>query len=964
MKNWIVGLIVILAILWPIYIVLDINNNFHNTILEDRRIQAIDIVSHTIHNMDQSKHIGHHHTKDGQIHLIHKAEDITLELNDPRFHNIFISSISDLRLKCATIIDLNGNVIFSTDPNKQNFKNNSIYHKVIQKKDAIPVMNHKDPLLNYESVKAYIPILFRSGEQVEIMGVIEIIFDITLLDKAITMFTLKSFLILIGPLFIISLMFYYSFERRKNVTSLNRKLNIINTIRNVQTRFIKKKESIINFDGILKELLVLTNSEYGFIGEVNDDVVIPISITDISWNKESGNIWKKHLTGELEFTDLDNLFGSVITTGNWVISNDPSRDSRAKRLHGGHPPLNSFMGIPLYSNAKIVGIIGVANKPEGYSEIDVETLSLLSETCALMIESNNSERVKNKLIGDLTESEEKFRLVTQSTHDAIMGVDEDGNISFWNNGARNMFGYTEEEIKGSTFLSLLPEEYINGYTHACDEAIKVENSFFVIDEKDIELYGRRKNGEEFPMQVTLTIWPFKEKKIYSAIIKDITERKKFENRLLYQANYDKLTSLPNRNMIDDRLHQAELSARRSESKVSVLFVDLDRFKYVNDTYGHDAGDDLLKQASRRLESCVREVDTVARLGGDEFLIILSDVKEPISVKKIANKVLTQLGTPFKLQGISQEVTISGSVGVSFYPDDGISKDELMKKADAAMYLAKQNGKNNYKFYTSDLDDENSTKLKIEKELRNALKNNEFSLNYQPIICMNDKTIVGAEALLRWDNPTLGRVSPAVFIPIVEEIGLMPTLGNWIFMTSCKEVGSIRNDESNLYLSINASVAQIENLEFTEIVSKIIEDTEFPPELIQLEITESMIMKNVGRTITVLSNLSQMGITIAIDDFGTGHSSLSNLKKIKANTLKIDKSFIDNVPQDQEEVAIVKAIIKMAQSLNLKIIAEGIEEEKQAKFLKKLNCDRGQGYLFYKPMPIGDLDKIINKKKDE
>jgi len=508
----------------------------------------------------------------------------------------------------------------------------------------------------------------------------------------------------------------------------------------------------------------------------------------------------------------------------------------------------------------------------------------------------------------------------------------------------------------TTFLALLPETYVGGYSQVCEEALKVEDSFFVVDEKDIELYGQRSDGTEFPMQVTLTIWPFAEKKIYSAIIKDITQRKKFENKLIHQANYDELTNLPNRNMIEDRIKQAEITSKRNDTKSAVMFVDLDRFKYVNDTFGHDAGDELLRQVSKRLLNCVREADTVARIGGDEFLVILSDVKKPISVRLIANKILGQLSSKFIIGG--DEVNISCSIGISFYPNDGEGKDELLKKADAAMYQAKETGKNNYKFYSSDLDDSNTHKLKIEKELRTALENNEFYMVYQPIMCMKDDSIAGVEALLRWTNPKLGDVPPSVFIPIVEEIGLMPDLGTWIFETSCTEMNKVDNDESNLYVSINVSVAQLENPKFPKIINTIINSTGFPAELIQLEITETMMMKNIEKSIDIMVKLTHTGVSVAIDDFGTGYSSLSYLKKIKASTLKIDKSFIDDCPHDEEGVAIVKAITRMSQALNLKIVAEGIEKEEQAEFLKSLDCDRCQGFLYHKPMRISELEKII------
>ena len=807
-KTWTLKLIILLAIIYPLYIVWNINEDFHKTILQSKEVEAIDLVSHMIHNMDQSKHIGHNHTENKNIHLVHKKEDIDgFKLTDSKFHDILNHNTSDLRISNVALVDMNGDVIYNVNGNSHDsFKKSKQFHRAIKEQRAITKMVHGSNLPYFsffeghdvsdethhgsaESiVETYVPILYKDDNtsKVEATGLIEITFDISIMNDDFRSITIKSILILLGPIFIIMIMIYYSFERRNSYSILE-----------------KKNQA-------------------------------------------------------------------------------------------------------------------------------------------------------------LAESEEKFRLVTQSTHDAIVGIDELGQVIFWNPGAATIFGYKEEEIMGGSFLSLLPEAYIGGYSQVCDKAISVSDSFFVVDDKDIELYGQRMDGTEFPMQVTLTIWPFEKKKIYSAIIKDITERKKFQNKLLYQANYDKLTGLPNRNLIDDRIKQAEITARRNNTKAAIMFIDLDRFKYVNDTFGHDAGDDLLKQVSERLLSCVREADTVARLGGDEFLVILSDVKKPISVRLIANKILGQLSSKFIIgcKKVCQEVNISCSVGIAFYPDDGTSKDDLLKKADAAMYQAKSAGKNNYKFYTSELDSENNTKLQIEKELRTALENNEFYMNYQPIMCMKDETIAGVETLLRWKNPTLGTVPPDVFIPIVEEIGMMPDLGDWIFKTSCSEMNSIVNDESELYLSINVSVAQLENPNFPKLINNIIKETGFPSELIQLEITETMMMKNIEKSIEIMTKLTNTGVTVAIDDFGTGYSSLSYLKKIKASTLKIDKSFINDVPIDEEDVAIVRAITRMSQSLNLKIVAEGIENKEQAEFLKALKCDRGQGYLYYKPMLISELEKII------
>ena len=930
MKKWIVGLIIIIAMIYPLYIVYHINENFHKTILEIKEIEAIDLSSHMIHNMDQSKHIGHQHTINKKIHLVHTKEDINFELTDPKFHQILRENISDLRISNTIVVNLDGEVIYSVNElyEHYDFKDSKEFRSAIKNQKPVTKIIHGDSVFyNGEDhhtrtenlVKSYVPILYKDKfEKVTTMGLMVIAFDISIMNDDFEDITKESFMILLGPIFIIIIMGYYSFERQK--------INLV----------LKKSENnLLEAQKIAK----IGNWEW----TINPDNIV--------WTKENHNIFEVDIN---EYVTYE-LFISIVHPDDRKLIEMEVKKALSKEID------NYIVEHRIITNNKSIKWIRETGKVI-FDEYN-KPLKMVGTSQDITI-------YKEKQL-TLQESEEKFRLVTQSTHDAIVGIDDSGCIMFWNRGATKVFGYPEAEVTGMNFMALLPEEYIGGYNAACTEAIKVENSFFVVDEKDIELYGQRRDGKEFPMQVTLTIWPFKKKKIYSAIIKDITERKKFENKLLYQANYDKLTGLPNRNMIDDRLHQAEITARRNNSKAAVLFVDLDRFKYVNDIYGHDAGDELLKQVAQRLEGCVREIDTVVRLGGDEFLIILNDVKKPVAVRSVAKKVITQLSSKFNLKvenqdpniyyNLDQDVMISGSVGIAFYPDDGISKDELMKKADAAMYQAKEAGKNNYKFYTSELDDENNAKLKIEKELRTALQNDEFHIVYQPIICLSDERIIGVEALLRWENPILGNVPPNIFIPIAEEIGLMPKLGDWIFVTSCKEMQSLNSD---LYISINVSVAQLENPNFPKIASRVIQETGFPPELIQLEITETMMMKNIEKTIRIMNSLTKIGITVAIDDFGTGHSSLSYLKRIKACTLKIDKTFIDEVPNETDDVAIVKAIIKMAQSLNLKIIAEGIEKKEQVKFLKKLNCDRGQGYYYYKPMLISNLEKVVDIEKDK
>lgn len=440
------------------------------------------------------------------------------------------------------------------------------------------------------------------------------------------------------------------------------------------------------------------------------------------------------------------------------------------------------------------------------------------------------------------------------------------------------------------------------------------------------------------------------------------ERRQAEYRLQVMAHYDALTRLPNRVLFRDRLNQALARGERDKGLVALIFLDLDRFKNINDTLGHDSGDLLLCEISARLLSCVREVDTVARLGGDEFTIILEHLSRPGDAATVAGKIIEALDSPILLRG--QETFVAPSIGITIYPSDSDNADQLLKHADAAMYRAKEEGGNGYRFFTAEMDIQATGRLKMESDLRHALDREEFVVYYQPKLNLSSGEIIGAEALLRWKHPTRGLVSPAEFIPILEETGLIEQVGAWVLKNVCAQIRAWQNDGvlPPLVVAVNLSGRQLQRNNLSATIAEILNETELDPKLLELEVTESMLMHDPKRAVHILMQIRAKGILhIDVDDFGTGYSSLSYLKQFPIDCLKLDKSFVDGLPNDENDTAISLAVIALAHSLRLSVIAEGVENEGQLAFLKDNGCDVIQGYIISRPLPADDFAKFVEDR---
>jgi len=442
-------------------------------------------------------------------------------------------------------------------------------------------------------------------------------------------------------------------------------------------------------------------------------------------------------------------------------------------------------------------------------------------------------------------------------------------------------------------------------------------------------------------------------------LEDLTERKQYEAQLEYQANHDRLTSLPNRNLLNDRVHQALLMSQRGRKQVAVLTVDLDNFKLVNDSLGQEAGDMLLKTVAERLNSCVRLGDTAARKGGDEFAVIVSNLATADDAAQIANKIRESIALPIRIN--EHELSITCSIGISIFPRDGEDVQTLLRNADGAMYRAKEQGCNTFQFYTGEMNARSLARMTMEKHLRRAMENNELSLHYQPQVSLLTGHVSGMEALLRWQSPELGPVSPASFIPLAEETGLIEQIGEWVVRTACAQNRAWQDAGlPQLSVAVNISARQFRLSNIVGSIGRALRETGLEPRFLELEITESMVMQDVERVSAILNELKGLGVLLAMDDFGTGYSSLSYLKRFPFDVLKIDRSFVRDITSDPDSAAIAKTVIAMAHSLHLTVVAEGVETEGQLHYLRSHGCDEMQGYFFSRPLPAAEFAALLRE----
>lgn len=551
----------------------------------------------------------------------------------------------------------------------------------------------------------------------------------------------------------------------------------------------------------------------------------------------------------------------------------------------------------------------------------------------------------------------KNQLILDSVKDGVLGLDANGIIVFCNPAAARMLNADRSTLQGEKVIKFIKDHQDADWNdNDISKTCRSGRNFSRAD-----MHFESASGDVFPVECTVSVMQSLSEEMpgFVLVFTDISERIKSQQQLAHLAEYDSLTGLANRRLFYKMLPSMISRAKRFNHKIALLFVDIDNFKSINDTLGHVVGDLLLSQVAERLKQSIRESDSVVRLSGDEFIVILEGELSTEDISLVAKKLINEMGKPFQLN--HQIVHSSVSVGIAVAPDVSSDPNELVKAADVAMYNAKSSGRNRYQFYDKELNQKVSFRSKVETQILPAIENNEFFLAYQPKINIDDKSLKGFEALIRWDSPELGSISPATFIPISEDCGRINEIGNWVLMQACQQLKAWKSKglfEEGFSLSVNFSIKQLNDPRFLMKLEKIIKELDIDPVYLDIEITESTLMSNPNVVVPLLRILSEMGMTISVDDFGTGYSSLNYLKVLPLDYLKIDQSFIKDLFVENNSEIITRSIINLAHNLDLKVVAEGIETVEQEEFLSHHGCDIGQGYLYGKAQVPSDAQSFF------
>lgn len=660
-----------------------------------------------------------------------------------------------------------------------------------------------------------------------------------------------------------------------------------------------------------------------------------------------------------------------------VISNDEKalgllteRDVvRLMALNQLELPLVNAISKPLITVPKGMSLLSIRSFMEkrhirhlGVDDDDGSLLGIISFSDILnRIEQSYVSRLRNALASSEASLKEKeFNLhmahaLIEASDDGIMVTDENAVIQSINPAFSMLTGYTEEEAVGQPANLISSGQHDKAFYQAMWETIDQHGRW------QGEIWNRRKNGEVYPEWLTITRIkePVNQTVLYAGIFNDITERKNSETMIEHLAYYDPLTKLPNRQLFYDRLDAAILQASVHETQLAVLFVDLDHFKRINDSLGHSVGDKVLCEVADLFSQCLSEVDTIARIGGDELVVLLNDVTEQADVYRAAQRLVSSLNVPLNID--ERELAMTTSVGCAIYPQDGQTREEILKHADSAMYRAKKEGRNRFCLFSAQMNEESQRQLALELRLRQALKNKEFSLVYQPKVNAKTYHIESVEALIRWNNPEVGNVPPSLFIPLAEELGLIEDIGHWVLIEAMKQGQRWRDEyDISLRISVNVSAKQLVTDELVQQIITGLATTHFDATLLDIEVTETSVLNDVDTMISCLNAIQNLGSSVSMDDFGTGYSSLSMLTKMPLDFLKIDRSFMEGIPGKVDNEELISTIVVMAHNLNLRVVAEGVETVEQLQFLQDLGCEYIQGYYFSKPVSAGKIVNLVKR----
>ncbi|WP_172825451.1 GGDEF and EAL domain-containing protein [Geobacter sp. DSM 9736] len=570
--------------------------------------------------------------------------------------------------------------------------------------------------------------------------------------------------------------------------------------------------------------------------------------------------------------------------------------------------------------------------------------------------NKHGEKILSHLNNSLKENKEQYESLINNIDVGITLIDDNYRILMVSNSNMQMHNISGQKVLGKECFCVFAKR--DSVCATCPGTVALATGKPAVVEDE----GVRDDGTR--LTVRIKAFPVfdsdgKARK-FIEVVEDITDRKKSEREIRQLAYFDTLTDLPNRTLLKDRLNQLLIHAKRFDEKLAVLFIDLDNFKGINDTKGHAIGDKLLTAVGKRLVKCVRSNDTVARLGGDEFVIVASDIQQEQDVTHIGQKILDMLGEPLEIEG--NELFTSASIGIALFPLDGQTVGKLLKNADTAMYAAKESGRNNYKFFSREMNRKAVERMEIETSLRRALDKEEFYLLYQPQVNVRTGSITGVEALLRWNHPERGLLLPDKFIPVAEDTGLIIQIGEWVIRTACRQLKEWHDQGLGpLRLALNISGKQFKESNFGKMLEGVIKEVGIKPQNVELELTESVLMANAAHTVKMLKRIKNTGVTLAIDDFGTGYCSLAYLKNFPIARLKIDKTFISEVTTTKSDALITEAIVALSRTLGLQVIAEGVENIEQMHFLASRDCHEMQGYLFSKPKLADEIDMLLRRQ---
>ncbi|MGL5361227.1 MAG: putative bifunctional diguanylate cyclase/phosphodiesterase, partial [Shewanella sp.] len=566
----------------------------------------------------------------------------------------------------------------------------------------------------------------------------------------------------------------------------------------------------------------------------------------------------------------------------------------------------------------------------------------------------------NRMINEREKANQALSLaaaVFDYSAEGIIVTDADNHIELVNPAFTQITGYSFSEVKGRNPSILNSKRHQEYFFATLWEALKQEGKW------EGEIWNKRKNGEVYPEYLAITVVRNEQGQIikHIGLFMDISKRKQYEQDLWYQANFDTLTGLPNRKLFNERLqHEIQLT-QHDPRKLAILLIDLDQFKYINDVQGHAIGDLLLQEVAKRLENLASKNDFIARIGGDEFVLILPRITNELAIEHMAARIIETLAVPFTLN--QRELQISASFGIGIYPDDGLDASSLTRNTEMAMYQAKDAGRNNFKYFTAGMNQAMYARMELEQRLRRAVTQNEFTLHYQPIVEMNTGKVCSVEALIRWQDPDFGLIPPEQFIAIAEETGLIEPMGEWVLNQALGDLRLWQQQGIDINVAINISSRQCINtrgMRFDQVLQECFNQHHINPNKVHIEITESMLMGDASDCLHTLESIQALGSQIYIDDFGTGYSSLSYLKKFPISVIKIDRSFVENALDGSANANLVKAIVMMGQSLEMELVAEGIETKAQWHLLKSLGCHYAQGYLISKPLPFTAVTALLKQ----